>query len=295
VVDTNERFTAFWARDRETERRAFEQLVDFLHEGLRADPAMHVYHYAAYEVTALKRLMGQYGTREREVDDLLRRDVLVDLYAVVRNAVRVSQPAYSIKNLEVSLPIERETEIKEGGASIVMFEEWMRTRDESILEEIAAYNEEDCRATLLLRDWLLERKAEAIVEFGPIPAPPPKDPKEEKPAKIARAELRLSLIETGDPAAALAGELLDYHDRERKPVWWAMFDRMEASPEELVEDAEAVGALELVSGPEPVAKSKAWTFTYPPQEHKIGRQQDVIDPTTGQTVRGRIEEAAAGT
>ena len=40
---------------------------------------MHVYHYAAYEITALKRLMGRYGTREDEIDDLLRRDVFVDL------------------------------------------------------------------------------------------------------------------------------------------------------------------------------------------------------------------------
>jgi predicted RecB family nuclease len=281
VLDTDGRFTAFWAHDRETERTAFERLVDLLHERLLADPALHVYHYAAYEVTALKRLMGQYGTREREVDDLLRRDVFVDLYAVVRNALRVSQPRYSIKNLEVFLPIERAAEIKEGGTSILMFEEWMRTGDASILDEIAAYNEEDCLATLLLRDWLLERKAEAVAEFGPIPTPPPVDPKEEKPEKVARAELRLSLLETGDPAGALAGELLDYHDRERKPVWWVMFERMEASPQELVEDAEAIGALELVAGPEPVARSRAWTFTFPAQEHKIRQGQEVLDPATG--------------
>ena len=40
---------------------------------------MHVYHYAQYEITALKRLMGRYGTREDELDDLLRRGVFVDL------------------------------------------------------------------------------------------------------------------------------------------------------------------------------------------------------------------------
>ena len=33
-----------------------------------ADPTMHVFHYAPYEPTALKRLMGRYGTREDEVD-----------------------------------------------------------------------------------------------------------------------------------------------------------------------------------------------------------------------------------
>ncbi|MGH3091371.1 MAG: AAA family ATPase, partial [Gaiellaceae bacterium] len=175
---------------------------------------------------------------------------------------------------------EREAEIKEGGTSILMFEEWMRTRDDAVLAEIAAYNEEDCLATLLLRDWLLGRKAEAIATFGPIPTPAPVDPKEERPEKVARAELRLSLLETGDAAAALAGELLDYHDRERKPVWWAFFERVEMSPGELAEDAESIGALELVSGPEPVARSQAWTFTFPPQEHKIGQGQDVVDPAT---------------
>ena len=53
---------------------------------------MHVYHYASYEITALKRLMGRYGTREDEIDDLLRRGVFVDLLAVVRNGIRTSRP-----------------------------------------------------------------------------------------------------------------------------------------------------------------------------------------------------------
>jgi hypothetical protein len=254
--------------------------VDLVHARLRADSGLHVYHYAAYEVVALRRLMGQHGTREREVDDLLRRDVFVDLYAVVRNGLRVSQPRYSIKNLEVFLPMKREAEIKEGGASIVMFEEWMRTGDESILEAIAAYNEEDCLATLLLRDWLLDRKREAIAHFGPLPGPQATESRELKPEELERAELRASLLETDDPAAALAGELLEYHDRERKPVWWAFFDRLEMTPAELVEDAESIGLLELVGGPEPVARSQAWTFTYPPQEHKLGQGQDVVDPVT---------------
>ena len=51
-----------------------------MHERLARYPDLHVYHYAAYEITALKRLMGRYGTREDELDDLLRRGVFVDLY-----------------------------------------------------------------------------------------------------------------------------------------------------------------------------------------------------------------------
>jgi hypothetical protein len=36
--------------------------------------------------------MGRYGTREAELDDLLRRGVFVDLLKVVRNARRASRP-----------------------------------------------------------------------------------------------------------------------------------------------------------------------------------------------------------
>ena len=50
-------------------------------------PAMHVYHYASYEKSALRRLAQEHRTREDEVDDLLRDEVLVDLYAVVRRAL----------------------------------------------------------------------------------------------------------------------------------------------------------------------------------------------------------------
>ena len=119
-----------FATTREEERRAFERFIDLVHERLAADPALHVYHYAAYEITALRRLMGQYGTREAELDDLLRRGVFVDLYKVVRGGLRVSRPGYGLKELEAFLPLEREAEIKEGGASIVAFEEWMLTRDQ---------------------------------------------------------------------------------------------------------------------------------------------------------------------
>ena len=148
-----------------------------MHERLARDPDLHVYHYAAYEITALKRLMGRYGTREAELDDLLRRGVFVDLYKVVRNGLRASRPGYGLKEMEAFLDFHRQAEVKDGGSSIVMFEEWMQTREQALLDKIAAYNEEDCIATLLLRDWLLERRAEALREFGPFPQPEPVEPK----------------------------------------------------------------------------------------------------------------------
>ena len=69
-ADGSRSFRDFWAHDREEERRAFIEFVDWIYDRWRDDPTLHVYHYASYEVSALRRLMGRYGLREHEVDTL---------------------------------------------------------------------------------------------------------------------------------------------------------------------------------------------------------------------------------
>ena len=107
VLDAEGRFTAIWAHDREQERAALERFVDLVHARLREDPGMHVYYYASYELSVLRRLAGRYGTREEEVDELLRRGVLVDLLKVVRGGLVASVPGYGLKEMEAFLTFER--------------------------------------------------------------------------------------------------------------------------------------------------------------------------------------------
>jgi predicted RecB family nuclease len=289
ILDADGEFEPMFASTRDEERTTFERFVDLVHERLAADPAMHVYHYASYEITALRRLMGQYGTREQELDDLLRRGVFVDLFKVVRGGLRVSRQGYGLKELEVFLPLVREAEIKEGGASIVAFEGWMVKRDPATLDAIAAYNREDCIATRLLRDWLVDRRQEALAAFGPFPVTAPEEPKPIPARKADRAALREALLETGDETCALGAQLLDYHYRERKPVWWAFFDRREMTPEQLVEDADSIGRLQPTGESAPEKKSIAHVFTYPAQEHKLGQGQDVLDRATGKSAGDILE------
>ena len=87
---------------------------------------MHVYHYASYEPTALKRLMGRHGTREEQVDRLLRGGVLVDLFRAVRQGLRASVESYSIKKIEALYDFTRQEGLRDAGSSIVEFEEWLQ-------------------------------------------------------------------------------------------------------------------------------------------------------------------------
>ena len=134
VMDTQDEFRAFWSFDPDGsgdvslagEKLAFEQLMDFLTDRLERYPEMHVYHYASYEPTALKRLMGRHGTREEQVDRLLRGGVLVDLFRAVRQGLRASVESYSIKKIEALYDFTRQEGLRDAGSSIVEFEEWLQ-------------------------------------------------------------------------------------------------------------------------------------------------------------------------
>ncbi len=262
VMDTERIFTAFWAHTRDEEREAFEQFVDLVHARLRAHPDLHVYHYAAYEPATLKRLMSEYATREDELDDLLRKEVFVDLYAVVRQSMRISHPRYSIKNVE-QFYMRREAELRAGDDSIVLYERWLESGDDAILRAIEDYNREDCLSTLLLRDWLLGLKDESI----PFREPPEPRAAPEHAEPVAVDDELLQL-------------LLGYHRREAKPAWWAYFDRLEKTIPQLVEDAEAIGGLEQVGEPVDAKQSYEYRLSFPAQQHRIDVGDSPVDPFT---------------
>ena len=76
----------------------------------------------------------------------------------MRQALRVGVRSYSLKELEALAGFVRAADVRSGADAVVGFEEWLHTGAEERLDEIAAYNEEDCRATLALRDWLLAQR-----------------------------------------------------------------------------------------------------------------------------------------
>ena len=96
---------------------------------------MHVYHYAAYEVTALKKLTGGYGVREAELDQLLREERFVDLYPVVRQSMRISKESYSIKKVEEFYGRSHAGAVASALGSVLMYEQWLADRDAAKLDD----------------------------------------------------------------------------------------------------------------------------------------------------------------
>jgi uncharacterized protein len=270
------RFTPYWGHTKAEEKAAFEQAMDFIGAQLKRFPNAHIYHYASYEESALKRLAMLHGTRENEVDHLLRAGKLVDLYQVVRESIRVSEPSYSIKTLEVFYMEARSGDVKDAGASVIVYEQWRQLGKPELLAEIAEYNEFDCLSTWKLRDWLLTLRP-SETEWYQGGADDDADP--ERDAKRLEAERRSTEVqaqlreapESEQSFRELVGQLLELHRREAKPAWWAMFHRQEMSEDELIDDAECIGGLrpDPTAPPYPVKRSIVHTFRFPPQDFKI--------------------------
>jgi predicted RecB family nuclease len=239
LVDTDARFTAFWGHDFAAERVALQEFLAFVRDRRREHPGMHIYHYAAYERTHLLALAARHGVGEDDVDQLLRDNVLVDLYPLVRKALRVGSRSYSIKKLEpLYMGAElRESDVTNAADSIT---EYANARDllqlgrhdeaQRMLDAIGDYNRYDCLSTLRLRDWLLARAAESGIRIGES-AP------ESTAIELEPSTLRDDLLAlAGDPldpersadetAAAFAAAAIDYHRREQKSFWQGHFSRL---------------------------------------------------------------------
>ncbi|MBN4926773.1 TM0106 family RecB-like putative nuclease [Hoyosella rhizosphaerae] len=253
--DVQTTFVAFWAHDRAQEKQALRDFIAYIGKRREQYPDMHIYHYAPYEKTALRRLAGRHGVCETEVDELLRANVLIDLYPLVRKALRIGKPSYSIKKLEPLYMGDhlRGGDVTTAGDSIVEYAHYTdlvragdHTAAAAVLNSIADYNRYDCDSTLHLRNWLAHHAADHGIALRHREMTLVDDvPDNFDDSELERALLELTedipRHERSDPqqAAAMMAAALNYHWRERKPFWWGHFDRLSATDGDLVDSNEA--------------------------------------------------------
>lgn len=285
-------FVPFWAHSHDEERVAFGQFMKFLEDHLKEFPNAHIYHYNHYETTALKRLACRYAVAEEQLDNLLRHQKFVDLMKVVIESMRISEPAYSIKNFETFYMDKRSGAVATAGDSIVVYNEWRETQNAELLRQIAEYNEIDCISTFKLREWLLTKRPEFATWFTAKNAQGNEPPRERKEWEIEYEQFQQRLFtDAPDNETDLrerAAHLLEFHNREAKPQWWAMYERTDKYEDAIIDDTECLGGL-VLTGTEPEKRSILYTYSFPPQEYKLRLGNQVLNVNTTESV-GTIHE-----
>ena len=269
-------FVEFWAVDRRTEKIAFINFMTWLYRRMMENPNAHVYHYASYERTALKRLANRFAVMEQELMQLEAEHRFVDLYPMVTKSVRIGEPKYSIKNLERHYEFDERAGVQGGEESIEEFVNWRdleeqlssgvelenraKTIDDSkaIFNRIREYNIEDVKSTMELYDWLLKFDGAATKPWESVFY----RSEEEESGQLTAKQMKLMELERitsylFDPIAdyekghdakidaqvaaweALAHSVL-FYQRENVMFWADLNVRMTLDDEDITQDREAM-------------------------------------------------------
>jgi predicted RecB family nuclease len=288
-------YKAYWAFDRIQERAAFNDFMIFIMDRWAKHPGMHIYHYAPYEPSAIKRLMSRYAIHETNVDKLLRGQRFVDLYSASKEILIASVESYSIKYLEKLAAFTRKCDLDLAGPARRALEyilefKTLESLDPQTKDVVQEYNKDDCDATLALHQWLEQIRNEQIKANNSFTRPEPNDgnPKKDK----SDHEIKLKELSDGlalginpnpelrtdeEKVRWLLAHLAYYFYREEKNEWWEFFRVHKMELDEIFEEKSAIGGLTFLEEipKEGRQKKSRYKYSFPPQEISIEAGSDI--------------------
>lgn len=154
-------YKAFWAKDKEDEKRIWKEFLDFLDKL----EDFVIYHYSSYELQVINRLANLYGISV-ELDNKFKDNTL-DLHKIVLETAVLPLYFYGLKDVAQYLGFSWQSEDAGGAESVVWYNEWLETKDKKIKDKIIKYNEDDVQATLYVKEWLEKQKPSKTKEKLP--------------------------------------------------------------------------------------------------------------------------------
>ncbi|HTF19730.1 MAG TPA: TM0106 family RecB-like putative nuclease [Chryseolinea sp.] len=289
-------YSARWSRTRAEEREAFRTFMQFLMDRWKRYPGFHIYHFAPYEPSSIKRLARVHALFEKEVDLLLRASRFIDLYAVVKESLIASVERYSLKEIEKFTRYTRIIDLTDAGPARKTFEVALELNQltevpPEVAETVERYNEDDCRATAALHDWLEEVRSQRLAAGEVFERPLLRTG--EAGEEIENLETRSdqifqsivaslpedrSLWQPTDQAMWLLAHMIDYFRREAKSAYWEYFRLHELDEDDTPGERKALGGL-IFSGVQPKRgreRNVTHRYSFPAQETSLNEGDDVV-------------------
>ena len=146
-------FTATEISDK-AEKEAWKNFWEYIDSLPQDDFA--VYYYSHHEKTIYKKLQKRHldVISLEKVEAFFENPNVIDLYKIVQKQTDWPVGSYSLKALATYLGFNWRDETPSGALSIQWFNKYLGTKDKSILKRILEYNEDDCKATMILKDEL---------------------------------------------------------------------------------------------------------------------------------------------
>lgn len=285
-------YHSIWVSNLEEEKAALEQFIDFVFEKKSKYPSLHIYHFSAYETTALKRMMGKYAVKENEIDILLRTHSFVDLHRILKQSIRAGVEKYSLKDLEKYHGYIREMDLRTLSKIKAEYECLLESKKLDCItadmkQAIQLYNQDDCISTHRLHQWLEEERSKLISSGHSITRPTTNEI--ETPEHITEHLQRIQPLYDAlmkevsmdrserskeEQASYLLANMLDWYRREQKSFWWEYYRILDLEADELLDEKTVLTYLNFTGERSVEKQSVVDTYTFPSQECelRIGNQ-----------------------
>ncbi|MCG3218101.1 MAG: TM0106 family RecB-like putative nuclease [Candidatus Heimdallarchaeota archaeon] len=144
-----EEFKYFWADKPEEEEQLWRDFCKYI-DSLENDTFV-LYYYTSYEVTSINKMNKTYGCDPRIFEKI--KSHMIDLHPLLTKSYVLPLYSYSIKPVAKWLGFKWRAEDAGGDNSMEWYHRFMQ--GEIVMKQkIIDYNEDDVRATLVLKDWM---------------------------------------------------------------------------------------------------------------------------------------------
>ena len=151
-----EKYIGFVAHDAGGEEKMLLEFIDFV----KKQKNYAIYHWHHYERTHLSKMMELYGIEEEVRDLVLSESVMFDLHKISTALYAFPVPGTSIKTIAKWMGFEWKHQDVGAMSSIILYQQYARdnkaNRDK--LEMVLDYNRDDCKATAIIKDWLVRQE-----------------------------------------------------------------------------------------------------------------------------------------
>jgi len=149
-MSNQQKFYPFLAEIQSQEELIWKQFLELVW----TYPIAPIFHFCDYEPKTIKRLATMYNTPDYWWKPVLKR--LIDLHAKMTETVTLPVESYALKPVAKWLGFEWRDPKANGAQSVCWYEQWLKTGDRKLLDAIVQYNEDDCRATFHVKEWLTD-------------------------------------------------------------------------------------------------------------------------------------------
>ncbi len=153
----NDQYQYFLINDNDSRKSQIEDIIKYV-EQLK----VNLYHYCEYENRVLRELSNELKQQfKNEGNGDLKNKFLksffetpmIDVYEIIIKNVFAPLRHYSLKSIAKWLGFKWRIGL-DGRSSIQEYRRWLNTGNKKHLEALLLYNEDDCRATQVVKEWI---------------------------------------------------------------------------------------------------------------------------------------------